>query len=212
MRIDLSTSGLLDPRELRAWTEERRRTIRAALKRGFTTGGREVAEQVRTRMRTAFRVQRPGFLQSMRAKILDRDVSRFPALRIGSRIAWLGIFETGGTLRGNLLIPLLPARIGPKRFRQVIDRLMRSGNAFFVRSGDKTILMAENLRENAPELRRFARAERQRIGIRRLQRGQEIPIAVLVKSVRLRRRLDLASTVRVHLGRIAAAIQRELRR
>ncbi|MGH8573055.1 MAG: DUF6441 family protein [Gammaproteobacteria bacterium] len=45
-----------------------------------------------------------------------------------------------------------------------------------------------------------------------MQRGQEIPIAVLVRSVNVRRRLDLAGTVRTHLGRIVTAIQTELRR
>jgi hypothetical protein len=212
VRISLATSGLLDPRQLNAWTEERQREIRAGLKRGLTIGGREVAEKARARMQTAFNVRRPSFVKSLRSRVLDRDASRFPALLIGSRIPWLGIFERGGAVRGNLLIPLLPTRIGPKRFKAVIDGLLRSGNAFFVRKNGKVILMAENLRENAPELRRFARAERGRTGARRLQRGQEIPIAVLVKSVNVRKRLDLAGTVRGNLGRIARAVQTELDR
>ena len=89
----------------------------------------------------------------------------------------------GGTVSGNLLIPLLPGRIGPKRFRQVVDALMRSGNAFFIEKDGKVILMAENIRENASALTRFKRAERARTGAKQIKRGQEIPIAVLVKSV-----------------------------
>jgi len=72
--------------------------------------------------------------------------------------------------------------------------------------------MAENLRENDRELARFKRAERGRTGVKRLQRGQEIPVAVLVKRVSLKKRLDLEGTVRRNLPRIADAIRRELNR
>uniref|UniRef100_UPI00036108CC DUF6441 family protein n=1 Tax=Caldimonas manganoxidans TaxID=196015 RepID=UPI00036108CC len=127
-----------------------------------------------------------------------------------SRIPWLGIHTHGGTVAGRMLIPLLPTRIGPKRFRQVIDGLMRSGNAFFVEKNGRVLLMAENIRENAAPLARFKRAERERSGAKRLQRGQEIPIAVLVRRVDLKRRLDLAAGVQRALPALARAIQREL--
>ena len=116
----------------------------------------------------------------------------------------------GGTVAGRMLIPLLPGRIGPKRFRQVIDGLMRSGNAFFVEKNGRVLLMAENLRENTAQLNRFKRAERERSGVKRLQRGQEIPIAVLVRRVDLKRRFDLAAGVQGALPKLAAAIGREL--
>ncbi|MFN3296632.1 DUF6441 family protein, partial [Caldimonas sp.] len=96
--------------------------------------------------------------------------------------------------------------------RQVIDGLMRSGNAFFVEKNGRVLLMAENLRENAAQLGRFKRAERERSGVKRLQRGQEIPIAVLVRRVDLKRRFDLAAGVQGALPALAQAIERELGR
>jgi hypothetical protein len=131
---------------------------------------------------------------------------------VGSRIPWLGIHTHGGTVAGRMLIPLLPTRIGPKRFKAVIDGLMRSGNAFFVEKDGRVLLMAENLRENAAQLNRFKRAERERSGVKRLQRGQEIPIAVLVRQVDLKRRFDLVAGVRGALPKLAAAIRHELDR
>lgn len=122
------------------------------------------------------------------------------------------IHAQGGTVAGRMLIPLLPSRIGPRRFKAVIDGLMRSGNAFFVEIGGRVLLMAENLRENAAQLARFKRAERLRSGAKRLQRGQEIPIAVLVRRVDLRRRFDLAAGVQRLLPALARAIQSELDR
>jgi hypothetical protein len=212
MKISLATEGLFDPRRFNAWTAQRQRAIHAAVARGFRESGREVAGQARSQMQAALQVKRPGFLKSMRATVLDRRRDRLPALRIGSRIPWLGIHERGGAVAGNLLIPLLPARIGPKRFKAVVDGLMRAGNAFFKEVDGKVLLFAENIRDNSRELARFKRAERGRSGAKRLQRGQEIPIAVLVKRVSLRKRLDLEGTVRRNLPRIAAAIQRELNR
>ncbi len=149
MRIDLTTAGLFDARQFNAWSTERRDAIRAALKRGMQSGGREVRDAARTQMRGAFNVKRNSFVSSMQAKVLDKKTDRLPALLIGSKIPWLGLHEKGGTVSGNLLIPLLPGRIGPKRFKAVIDGLLRSGNAFFVEKNGKVILMAENIRENA---------------------------------------------------------------
>lgn len=210
MKIDLTASGLFDARQFNAWSTERRDAIRAALKRGMQSGGREVRDAARTQMRGAFNVKRNSFVSSMQAKVLDKKTDRLPALLIGSKIPWLGLHEKGGTVSGNLLIPLLPGRIGPKRFKAVIDGLLRSGNAFFVEKNGKVILMAENIRENASQLTRFKRAERARTGAKQIKRGQEVPIAVLVKSVSLKRRLDLTGSVQRSLPRLASAIQKEL--
>mgnify|MGYP001101520324 FL=1 len=210
MKIDLTASGLFDARQFNAWSTERRDAIRAALKRGMQSGGREVRDAARTQMRGAFNVKRNSFVSSMQAKVLDKKADRLPALLVGSKIPWLGLHEKGGTVSGNLLIPLLPGRIGPKRFKAVVDGLLRSGNAFFVEKNGKVILMAENIRENASQLTRFKRAERDRTGAKQIKRGQEIPIAVLVRSVSLKRRLDLTGSVQRSLPRLASAIQKEL--
>lgn len=210
MKLTLTTSGLLDPRKLSTWSAERRRAIHAAVARGMRAGGREVRDAARSAMKSAFQVRRAGFVSSMQAKVFDRKPERLPALWVGSRISWLGIHTHGGTVSGNLLIPLLPTRIGRKRFKAVIDGLMRSGNAFFVEKNGKAILMAENIRENDAQLRRFKRAERERSGVKRIERGHEIPIAVLVRRVDLKRRFDLAASVQRALPALALAIQQEL--
>ena len=212
MRLSITATGLLDPRQLSAWSAERRRAIHTAVVNGMQAGGREVRDAARSEMRSAFNVKRNSFVSSMRAKVLDNKAGRLPALLVGSKIPWLGVHERGGTVTGNLLIPLLPTRIGPKRFRAVIDGLMRSGNAYFVEKDGKVILMAENIKENAAQLTRFKRAERARTGAKQIKRGQEIPIAALVKRVDLKRRLNLVGGVQRALPALARAIQRELDR
>ena len=210
MRLTLTTSGLLDPRQLAAWSSERRRAVHAAVTRGMKTGGRDVRDAARAEMRSAFDVKRASFVSSMGVKVFDKKQSELPALWVGSKIPWLGLHEQGGSVSGNLLIPLLPGRIGPKRFKAVIDGLMRSGNAFFIEKNGRVLLMAENITENSRQLTRFKRAERARTGTKQIKRGQEIPIAVLVKRVDLKRRLNLAGGVQRVLPALARAIQQEL--
>lgn len=212
MKIDLVAEGLLDRRRFNAWQTDTHKTIHSAVARAMRDSGKEIAERVRREMRASFRTASPKFLRSMHAKVFDRKTNAFPALYLGSKVPWLGIHEQGGTIRGRMLIPLLPRyqRIGRKAFARIIDALMRSGNAWFIEKNGQQILMAENLAENARPLVRFRRAERERTGARRVRRGQEIPIAVLVRRVVLRKRFDLNRAVRVELPRLTAAIRKAM--
>jgi len=186
--------------------------IHASIARAMRNTGKVMAQKVREEMRSSFRTASPRFLRSMHAKVYDRKANKLPALYLGSKVPWLGIHEQGGTIRGRMLIPLLPQyqRIGRKAFARIIDALMRSGNAWFVEKNGQQILMAENLAENARPLTRFRRAERERSGAKRLRRGQEIPIAVLVRRVSLKKRFDLNRSVRVELPRLTAAIRKAM--
>lgn len=123
MKLNLVAEGLLDPSRLSAWHTDMQKDIHAAVARGMQAGGKAIAREAQGKMSGSFAVRRPGFARSMTAKLYDKDPTRLPALRIGSKIPWLGIHVRGGSVAGNLLIPLLPTRIGPKRFRQVIADL-----------------------------------------------------------------------------------------
>ena len=212
MKIDLVAEGLLDRRRFSAWQGDTRKTIHTAVARAMRDTGKEMAERARSEMRAGFKVVKPKFLRSMHAKVFDRKANAFPALYLGSKVPWLGLHERGGTIQGRMLIPLLPQhqRIGRKAFARVIDALMRSGNAWFIEKNGQKILMAENLSENARPLARFRRAERERSGAKRLRRGQEIPIAVLVQRVILKKRFDLNRAVRVEIPRLTAAIRKAM--
>ncbi len=212
MKLSLTTSGLLDPKRLDSWIPEKRRAIRKAVEAGMKSAGREIAQTVQARMQAAFKVRKVGFVRSMRHKLYAGSPEKFPALLIGSKIPWLGIHMRGGTIAGRMLIPLLPEhqRLGRKAFRRVIDGLMRTGNAFFIQKNGKVILMAENIKENTSELRRFKRAERGRTGAKSIKRGQNIPIAVLVPTVTLRGRLDLPGIVRSQLPKLSASILQQM--
>lgn len=216
MRVSLTGEGLLDPAALASWSHETRQAIRQAITRAMTSELRPIQNAAQVAMQRAFKNPKRGFVRSMKAKVYDRDPMKFPALLVSSKIPWLGLHVTGGTIAPSrkMLIPLLPEhqRIGRKAFKRVIDQLISTGNAFFVQKGDKAILMAENLQDNRRALSRFKRAERGRTGAKSIKRGQEIPIAVLVPTVQIRRSLDLEGAVRGRLPALASAIEREMAR
>ena len=145
LKLSLTATGLLDKSKLDAWARQKQAAIHKAVAAGMQSGGKPMADAVRSRMNADFTVRKPAFVRSLRAKVYDRNPDKLPALLIGSRIPWLGIHVRGGTVSGRMLIPLLPEhqRMGRKAFRRVIDGLMRSGNAFFIQKNGKVILMAE---------------------------------------------------------------------
>ena len=212
LKLSLTATGLLDKSKFDAWSKQKQAAIHKAVAAGMQSSGKPMADAVRSRMNADFTVRKAAFVRSLRAKVYDRNPDKLPALLIGSRIPWLGIHVRGGTLTGRMLIPLLPEhqRIGRKAFRRVIDGLLRTGNAYFIQKSGKVILMAEVIKENQSELRRFKRAERSRTGAKSIKRGTEIPIAVLVPNVTLKRRFDLEGAVRGQLSVLARAIEKQL--
>ena len=212
LKLSLTATGLFEKSNFDAWTRQKQAAIHQAVAAGMQSGGKVVADTARTRMNADFTVRKAAFVRSLRAKVYDRNPDKLPALFIGSRIPWLGIHVRGGTLSGRMLIPLTPEgrRIGRRAFKRVVDALIRSGNAYFIRKNGQAILMAENIKENASVLARFKRAERQRTGAKSIKRGTEIPIAVLVPSVTLKRRFDLEGAVRSQLSVLARAIEKQL--
>ena len=212
LKLSLTASGLLDKSKLDAWSRQKQTAIHKAVAVGMRDGGKVVADEVRRKMKTDFTVKKAAFVNSLRAKVYDRNPDKLPAVLIGSKIPWLGIHMRGGTISGRMLIPLTEEgrRIGRRAFKRVIDTLIRSGNAYFIRKNGQAILMAENIKENASVLTRFKRAERSRTGAKSIKRGTEIPIALLVPAVSMKRRFDLEGTVRGQMPVLARAIEKQL--
>ena len=212
LKLSLTASGLLDKSKLDAWSRQKQTAIHKAVAVGMRDGGKVVADGVRRKMKTDFTVKKAAFVNSLRAKVYDRNPDKLPAVLIGSKIPWLGIHMRGGTISGRMLIPLTEEgrRIGRRAFKRVIDTPIRSGNAYFIRKNGQAILMAENIKDNASVLTRFKRAERSRTGAKSIKRGTEIPIAVLVPAVSMKRRFDLEGTVRGQMPVLARAIEKQL--
>lgn len=216
MQISLASSGLLEPAKLRAWTNAGYQRIRLAVGRAMQNEGRPIAAAAQKQASQAFGGKQ-RVSKSIRAKVYASKPQELPALKIGSRVPWLGMHEKGGTISGKMLIPFGDTR--PRGFKKAVAELMRSGNAYFRQVGAHAILFAENIPENERVLRVFKRNART-LGIvetkgasgKSIARGTDIPVAVLVSRVTLKKRLKLEATVRAGLPGLARAIERELSR
>jgi hypothetical protein len=131
-------------------------------------------------------------------------------LYVGAKVDWAGMHEYGGQIGAKMLIPL-HGRVGRKQFKAQIAQLMRGGNAYFIKNAKGNIvLMAENIKEHAQPLAGFKRRYRKAEGIKRIKRGADIPIAVLVPRVVIKKRLDVEKLVEARMPQLAIAIENNI--
>ena len=214
MRISVRIDSKAAQAQLRRWGGEFREKVQKAVARGIASEAAELKEDVRSHVAGQMTVVKKSFVKGFTAKVLDKDKNRLPALYVGSRIPWSGIHERGGVIGGRMLIPL-HGRVGRKRFKAQIAELMRGGNAYFIKNAKGNIvLMAENIKEHDRPLsgfkRRYRKSMRRAEGIKRLKRGSDIPIAVLVPRVQLKKRLSVERLVAGRIPRLSAAVEQSL--
>ena len=210
MRISIRIDSAAGNAQLRRWGGEFRTKVQKAVERAMRTEATEIKDDVRGHVAGQMAVVRKSFLKGFTARVLAKDPSRLPALYVGSRIPWSGMHETGGQIAGRMLIPL-HGRVGRKRFKAQVAELMRGGNAYFIKNAKGNIvLMAENIKEHDRPLSGFKRRYRKAEGVKRLKRGADIPIAVLVPKVVLKKRLNVERLVAGRIPRLSAAVEREI--
>lgn len=210
MRISVRIDSANARARLRQWGGEIMARSRQAAAKALQAEARDMRSAVQTHVAGRLNVARRVFLGGFATKVYAQKPDRFPQLHVYSSIKWAGIHETGGTINGRMLIPL-HGRVGTKRFYAQISYLMRSGNAFFIKNAKgHIVLMAKNLPENDDTLAGFKQRYRKAAGIKQLKRNHDIPIAVLVPRVTLRKRLDIERLVAVRVPRMATAIENAL--
>ena len=210
MRISIRIDSQAAQAQLRRWGGEFRDSVRKAVARGIASEAVTLKQDVRSQVAGQMAVVKKSFVKGFTAKVLDKDKNRLPALYVGSRIPWSGIHERGGAIQGRMLIPL-HGRVGRKRFKAQIAELMRGGNTYFLKNAKGNIvLMAENIKEHDRPLSDFKRRYRKAEGIKKLKRGADIPIAVLVPRVVLKKRLNIERLVAGRIPRLAAAMEKSL--
>ena len=193
------------------WDGEFRDKVKKTVVKAMAKEAIEIKSEVRAQVASQLTVVKKTFIKGFSAYVIDKDKNRLTALYVGSRIPWVGMHEKGGTISAKMLIPLHD-RVGRKRFKAQIAELMRGGNAYFIKnSKGNVVLMAENIKEHARPLAGFKRRYRKAEGIQRLKRGADIPIAVLVPRVMLKKRLDIERLVLRRIPRLAMEVESQIR-
>jgi hypothetical protein len=211
MKISIRIDSAAAQAQLRRWGGEFRDKVKKAVAKAMAKEAIEIKQDVRDQVASQLTVVKKTFLKGFSAYVIDKDPSRLPALYVGSKIPWVGMHERGGVITAKMLIPL-NGRVGRKRFKAQIAELMRGGNAYFIKNAKgNVVLMAENIKEHDRPLAGFKRRYRKSEGIKRLKRGADIPIAVLVPRVMLKKRLDIERLVVRRIPRLAAGIEQQIR-
>jgi hypothetical protein len=211
MKISIRIDSAAAQAQLRRWGGEFRDKVKKAVAKAMAKEATAIKSEVRDQVASQLTVVKKTFLKGFSAYVIDKDKARLPALYVGSRIPWVGMHEKGGTISAKMLIPL-HGRVGRKRFKAQIAELMRGGNAYFIKNAKgNVVLMAENIKEHDRPLAGFKRRYRKAEGIKRIKRGADIPIAVLVPRVMLKKRLDIERLVVRRIPRLAASIEQQIR-
>ncbi len=211
MRINIKIDSNLAKANLRKWGGEFRQKVRAVVEKSLALEAKALQQEVREHVGGRLKVAKKAFLKGFRTKVYANNPDRLPALHVGAKIPWAGMHESGGSIAGKMLIPIY-GRVGRKRFKQIVTELIRGGNAFFVKGKNgNVVLMAENLKEHDRPLAGFKRRYRKGEGVKRLKRGMDIPIAVLVPRVTLMKRLDVGRLVMGRVPELVAGIEKGLR-
>jgi hypothetical protein len=210
MKITIRIDSAQASAKLRRWAGEFRTQTRDAVGRALREQATVLREHVRQHVAGQMTVVKKSFLKGFSTRVYDRDTQRLPALHVGSRIPWSGVHERGATIGARMLIPL-HGRVGRKRFKAQVTELIRGGNAYFIKNQrGHIVLMAENITEHDRVLSGFKRRYRKAEGIKRLKRGADVPIAVLVPKVVIKKRLDVERLVASRIPSLAAAVERQI--
>lgn len=211
MRISIRINSAAAQAQLRRWGNQYRDQVKRAVSQAMSQQAAAIKQDVRSHVAGQMSVVKKSYLKGFTAKVYNKDSSRLPALYVGSRIPWSGIHERGGLIAARMLIPL-HGRVGRKRFKLQIAELLRGGNAYFIKNAKgHIVLMAENIKEHDRPLAGFKRRYRKAEGIKRLKRGADIPIAVLVNKVVLKKRLNIEYLVAQHIPQLSVAIELQIR-
>lgn len=206
--VKLNLSGLLDSSTFDAWSNARRLQIRNGTAQAMREGGRPIAAALNGQVQRNYQSKKRFFTNQFRVKVYDQKPDRLPMLMVRSKIPWMGLATRGGVIRGPLLVPLI--KVGTRAFRNILNTIMRTGAGFFKKVNGKVFLFAEYQPEYGAPFRRFTRAERKRLGTGRIKRGADIPIAVMVPRVEVKKRIDLQGAVRPRLPALAALIKQRI--
>lgn len=210
MKISLSIDSAAAKAQLRQWGGEFREKVKVATAKVITAQAVEINTEVRAHVMAHMAVVKKSFLRAFTARMINKDPTRLPALYVGAKVDWAGMHEYGGQIGAKMLIPL-HGRVGRKQFKAQIAQLMRGGNAYFIKNAKGNIvLMAENIKEHAQPLAGFKRRYRKAEGIKRIKRGADIPIAVLVPRVVIKKRLNVEKLVEARIPQLAIAIENQI--
>ncbi len=175
-----------------------------SVRKALASNGNRLKKEIQSEARKNFKIKDQRFLKSIKYDIFNKFKDAPADLRIRSGIDFMPIHENGGTINKKLMIPLTNKnRIGKKTFKLLIDNYLKNGNAYFKRIGRSVFIFLKNTPENQNFFSkhgfkiRFKKATGKSIS-----KKMDVPIAIIVNSVKLKNRIDIVKKVQRNINKI----------
>ena len=213
MSISISYAGLYNPSEFKAWSLDKQRDINKRVKRAMFEMKPVIEKTIGAEINKSLNVKKANFAKAFKGYVNYSNESKPPVMVVASKIPWLSGHITGlniGPKRSKgLLIPINTkalksgsTRIGYRAWQKKIQTLAAQGNLHFVKRGNKVLVLAELAGAGNALNRHNKRTSADRYSKRR---SLEIPIAVMVPSVTIKRRLNVEALAKGPLARLMRA-------
>lgn len=218
--IKVSFAGGFQPHQFRAWSREGQKDINKRVRRAMFEVKPAIDKAAANDIKSGLNVRRANFTRAFQTSVQYQDDARPPIMATVSKIPWLNAhihgMNIGPKQAKGLMIPINVkalksggSRIGYRAWQKIVAQLASQGNLHFVKRKGKVLVLAETA-GSGNALRRHNK----RIGADRYgkKRSLEVPIAVLVPQVTIKKRLNIEALASGPLGRLLrAAVDKHMR-
>lgn len=191
--------------EREKFKEKLRKGLSDAVKKQLQESFKDVKKSLENDVRSNFKVKKQSFAKAFGKKIYDKRTDRLPAMSVYAKLSKImDGFEGGVTIkpkRNWLFIPTI--RIGPKRFKNVLETLHRTNTLFYKAKGGRMLCLARVTKTNKQVLTKFKKQQRIVTGVKAIRINDEVLIAVMKKKVTLKKKLHLHEILNSYTGEIS---------
>ena len=179
---------------------------RQAMIQAMSPAKKDVKKELARDGRSGLKVVSKTFMNLYRVQEYKKKLDKMPSARIYANPTYWMIHENGGTIssktKKGIFIPFFKnwKKLKQKRINQLLMQLKATGNTFWkkTKGGDLILLLKTEKGMKANGLNKIKSSYRSSKGVKTVKNGTIIPVGILKKSVRLRKRINynyIANTV-----------------
>lgn len=151
---------------------------------------------------------------NVRSRIYKDSTTKEASMFLFSAASFYDVHRRGKTLKPSkssyMFLPVYASgkRLRRATFQRLISQLKSQGLLYYKKKGDKLLVFAK-VKKGAKGLGSFKRASKQRSGAKSIKSGESVLIAVGIREVRLKKRLDIFEVRQKLMDKIAVETMNE---
>lgn len=210
-------SGLFTKEGRDTWNKYIKKEFRDAAKNALEESFKEIKGGLETHLKQQLQIKSKAFARSFGKNIYDKDQDKLPGMVVyaSRKVRYImDTLENGATIsvkKSNyLVVPMAKPRMKPKQFKDLISNLVRQNCLWIHIAGNKKFLMAHVTKENTISLNKFKKMKKTYTNKKKVKVGEEVLIATLVKTVRIRKKINFVNTVKKYEPQITQKLRDSL--